>query len=516
MRMYDEIQGYRKEYVYEQYTRIVEDFKDYQKITKTKMLDAIYGVYSNSQNIIDICTKRELKYLEKILDSNSFVDYLDSKYDFERESLRNKFLIHWGFGEELLIPDEVVEEVKTALKHVRWNEKKKTDDLNEIVVSYCKMQGSALLHVVASFASGITGIEENHIWNHMLENKLFNYYVMIVLKDYETLGKNIPIAIHQDYYEISDELEKQRKVQGIAGAGKIDIRDYRTLFYHDFNVRNPKIKKFLNRLENMPIYSFPILSSIREFAMLNIDRTPLKKSIKNIPILQNEDLTELFHAMDEAMDEMPSGALNGFTPNEVKKLKEKENEIKIKKKKGYTPQKDACLSSKDASLFYKIYFGLLDFTNRKYKIKPNVKIYKQEGIDPNEIKDIVEKFWNQKEAIVLEFCISNPYRFSKKELQITGEFKKGIRGLFIIASFEDEYTAFMIQDKTYMIKGINSNIDEVVSYDQLPYPVMTSIIPFQDCLIYDGMLLGMGIRMDSGFYDVVVKEYETSTKYYHL
>ena len=129
--MYDEIQGYRKEYVYEQYTRIVEDFKDYQKITKTKMLDAIYGVYSNSQNIIDICTKRELKYLEKILDSNSFVDYLDSKYDFERESLRNKFLIHWGFGEELLIPDEVVEEVKKALKHVRWNEKKKTDDLNE-------------------------------------------------------------------------------------------------------------------------------------------------------------------------------------------------------------------------------------------------------------------------------------------------------------------------------------------------------------------------------------------------
>lgn len=37
MKMYDEINGFRKEYVYEQYTRIVEDFKDYEKITKVKM-----------------------------------------------------------------------------------------------------------------------------------------------------------------------------------------------------------------------------------------------------------------------------------------------------------------------------------------------------------------------------------------------------------------------------------------------------------------------------------------------
>ena len=56
MKMFEEIKDFRKEYVYEQYTRIVEDFKEYDKITKTKMLEAIYKVYEDSYNIIDICT----------------------------------------------------------------------------------------------------------------------------------------------------------------------------------------------------------------------------------------------------------------------------------------------------------------------------------------------------------------------------------------------------------------------------------------------------------------------------
>lgn len=36
MKMYDRINGYRKEYVYEQYTRIVREFKDYEKISKRR------------------------------------------------------------------------------------------------------------------------------------------------------------------------------------------------------------------------------------------------------------------------------------------------------------------------------------------------------------------------------------------------------------------------------------------------------------------------------------------------
>ena len=62
--MLEEIKYYKKEYVFDSYSRIVEDFKDYEKITKVNMLKAIFNVYSDYQNIIDICTTRELKYLK--------------------------------------------------------------------------------------------------------------------------------------------------------------------------------------------------------------------------------------------------------------------------------------------------------------------------------------------------------------------------------------------------------------------------------------------------------------------
>lgn len=527
MKMYEKINGFKKEYVYERYTRIVPNFKDYDRITKVKMLDAIYDVYSDYNNIIDICTTRELKYLKMVLDNKLTledllenpeelkIEYLDVKYDWERENLRHKFLLDYDYYKESHIPEEILDKVKAAIKNVNWKEHKKIDELNEIIVSYCKIQGSALLSTVASFGSKITGLSEDAVWKHMLSNKLFNYYVYIISKDFDTIGNNIPVAIHQDYYEIEEELEKQRRLQGLAGDKQIDIRIYKRLFYNDFDAQNPKIKKFLDEIQKLPFFWFSAIKIIREFAMLNIDRTSLKKSIQSVPALKYYDLTNFFKIMDEAMDEMPSGALNGFTPNEAKKLKVKQIQQEIKKEQSYIKQQNACLSKSDSKLFYKIYFGLLEFTNKKYEIR-NMKIYNHHGINPYELKDIIDKFWENKEAIVLEFCLANPYKFTKEELEITSEFKKGIRSMFIIAKYDLEYTAFMERDKVYMVKGLNDNIDNIISYKDLPYAAVTSIIPFKNVLTYDGMLLGIGVKMGNSFYDMVAKEYDNMMKYYHL
>ena len=64
MKMFEEIKSLRKDFVHDEYTRIVDNWKDYDKISKTKMLEAIYKVYSDYNNIIDICTEKELKYLK--------------------------------------------------------------------------------------------------------------------------------------------------------------------------------------------------------------------------------------------------------------------------------------------------------------------------------------------------------------------------------------------------------------------------------------------------------------------
>lgn len=102
---------------------------------------------------------------------------------------------------------------------------------------------------------------------------------------------------------------------------------YKTLFYNDFDINNKKIKRFLDEIKKLPFFWTLALDIIREFAVLNIDRGPLKESISNVPALKDYDLTDFFEILDEAMDEMPSGALNGFTPNEAKKIKAEEKSI---------------------------------------------------------------------------------------------------------------------------------------------------------------------------------------------
>ncbi len=350
----------------------------------------------------------------------------------------------------------------------------------------------------------------------MLDNKLFNYYVFIGSRKLDGYEERLPMAIYQDYYGIVDELEEQRKKQGLAGDKEVDIRVYKTLFYNDFDINNPKIKKCLDELEKLPFFWDEAIELIKEYAMLNEDRGPLKETIQSVPSLQYIDLNNFFKILDAAMDEMPSGALNGFTPNEAKEILTKKTNMQINKTKRYVKQENACISRSDAKLFYKIYFGLLEFTNKKYNINKYVKIYGQNGINPYEIQDIVEKYWENKEEITNEFCAVNPYKFSKEEVNVAREFKKGIRDSFIIARYELEYTAIMDDDKIYMVKGLNDNIDNVIPYTELPDMVMTSIIPFKGNLVYDGMLLGANIKFGNSFEEMVEKEYTTKMKYYHL
>lgn len=188
MKMYNEINYLRKDYVYDSYTKIVDDFKDYEKITKVKMLDAMYKVYSDYNNIISLCTVRELKYLKKLIESQIDIKepekemepntpeefeqffkkiYKESKEKekvaWEENCLRDKFLVRYDENHRyLVIPEEIIEFVTKAITNVEWKEQKKIDELNEVLVSYIKIQGSALLNTVATLASQITGIDEKN------------------------------------------------------------------------------------------------------------------------------------------------------------------------------------------------------------------------------------------------------------------------------------------------------------------------------------------------------------------
>lgn len=555
MKMLEEVKHLRKEFVYEQYTRIVPDFKDYEKITKTKMMEAIYKIYSDYNNIINICTTRELKYLRKVLNGktnkkinfpeefnlqNATEDELmeilkqrekikqqEKKTAWERKNLYDKFLIRFDYeNDKEIIPEEIIDLVKQALKQVDWKEKEKIDELNEIIVSYVKIQGSTLIVPLIQFVSAITDLDEETVNHHIFTNKLINYYLFIMKNDSDDYTKNIPMVVYQDYLEYYDELNEQRKKYGKAAPRKIDINSFKTIFYNDLDINNSKIKKFVQVLEKETQgYLFDnIIQSIRICALLNENREPIKNYIKSCigrssyyySQVDFSMIEKLITLMDEAMDEMPSGALNGLTPNEEKKLKLEEASFKKKKIEKYQKQQDACLGEKESKLFYKLYFALLEFTNQKYKINPNYKIYKQHGINPQEITNIIDMFWKNKDLIILEFCIVNPYKFTKEEIKLLDGFKKGIHDSFVLVQYERDYTLLMKNGKIYMVKGLNDNIDNIITYDKLPCFVETSLIEFNENIVYDGIISSFPVKFGMNFIKTVEKEYNESMKYYHL
>ena len=349
-----------------------------------------------------------------------------------------------------------------------------------------------------------------------LENsKLFKFYIFIEKVEVEDLGPTW-LGFYKEYYHLVDLIMEGKRDYSIGLTPSFDVRDYETLFYNDFNIRNKKIKGFYEKLKELPFFWFNAVPYIKQYAVLNKERESLKESISDVGVLKDYDLTEFFKLMDEAMDEMPSGVLNGLTPNQLKEKQNKEVARQIAKEKARIRQKDACLSSKDADLFYELYFAVLDFVNKKYSINNKLKIYRGKGLDPNELSVIVDKFWSEKDSIIDEFCNKNPYKFNDEELEMVKNFKKGIRNMFIICDYLEDYTAVMGKDRCYMIKGLTCNIDEVIEYETLPAPTMMIIFPFKDVLVYDGMIATYPIKIGSAMEDMIMADYNKSIKYYHL
>lgn len=59
----------------------------------------------------------------------------------------------------------------------------------------------------------------------------------------------------------------------------------------------------------------------------------------------------------------------------------------------------------------------------------------------------------------------------------------------MIVGFDKDYTKILVEDgKLYMVKGLKSNIDKVVSRELIPTLISTTLIMFKGTIVYSGLL----------------------------
>lgn len=495
MKLKDEYKKLPKDLVYDMYESLVYKVKYYDNITRDKMLDSIISEYKQEGYLYHICTERELLFLKYIKDNKLTKEDL-KKYEWEINELNKKAIFSLV---DLKVFEEQLDNVNKALNMFNKESKKAEDNLVTFMISVIKINGTLLTKAFQSMLNSLYHMDEK-AFNAHLAHPLFHFYVDYHMIDFHDSEEEE--LFYREYWDELDELALRRQELAIAGTLKLDIRDNYDIFYYGFPIHNVKVKKMYDEVSKL---------KLKDFYFRVIDDARLLYDYENLSLFFEDE--KLLEIVKDALDEIPSGALNGFTPKNYQKELEKKEKLDTKFKGG---QKNAHLKQEDAKLFYKLYFALLEYTNNKYHLSNIKKIYKQNGINPMAIYPINEYLWKNRNVID-DFVKDNPYKFNNEELKIVEGFKTGINDNFVIAGYDEEYTKLLDGNgKLYMIKGINCNIEEIIPNSELPVFINTTILMFKDTIIFNSFFATHEIKFGNDFKEIVINEMKNVIKYYHL
>ena len=497
MKLREEIVKEPKGLVYDvYYDSLVYEKKDYDNITRKQMIEEIIEEYNKENYLFNICTERELKFL-KYLQNHELKadDYL--KYEWEIKELNLKLILN---GTKIY--EEQIENVNAALEEYKTHNKN-IDDFVTFVIGMVKLNANMLSDIIKSTAKSIFKLSDEAI-NAFLGHPLIHFYCGFYEQYIESLDKYVEMIYYREYEDFLDDVDELRKKFGIAGSLKINMQDYYDIFYYGFPINKPTVKKMYDEINKLNNYLI-IFKSIDLARLYNDEELVYKE-------LLTEKQIKIVH---EALLDIPCAVMNGFTPREHQK--EKENEKILSQKFTVIPQNNAKISKNAADEYYKLYFGLLDYINKKEKICPSLKrIYKQEGLNVHDLFPIDDYLWKNKDTIIDEFIKINPNKFNEEELEIIKEFKNSETGTFFVVGFEREYTMFLKDGKIYMVKGIRDNIDNILLSRKFPIIVNTTLLMFKGNIIYNSFFKQTTIGFGNDVKEMALKDMAKALKYYHI
>lgn len=156
------------------------------------------------------------------------------------------------------------------------------------------------------------------------------------------------------------------------------------------------------------------------------------------------------------------------------------------------------LSEPDAKRFYTIWLSLLHYVNQKKSI---VTTYPDNwndagSVDIGDVADIREVLWDDL-TLIDQYATDNPENLSEADLAIALSWKDRIVGSFYIFRYLKSSAVFLDDAKAYAVLGISNSFEEMFG-DYLPIFVETVLIPFEDKIIYDSLIMPYPVLIGGG------------------
>jgi hypothetical protein len=154
--------------------------------------------------------------------------------------------------------------------------------------------------------------------------------------------------------------------------------------------------------------------------------------------------------------------------------------------------------------FYRVWFSLLLHANRKYGLIEGLKAPADPlrlSISVEDASALRDKVWAEDDALD-SFVADNPHALPPGDLALSSSWRHRVSGHFFIFRHLKRYTVFLDDSspaRAYGVLGLRSPMEEVVG-PYLPIMVEAILLPFEDKIVYDGLLapypvlFGGGIR----------------------
>lgn len=168
------------------------------------------------------------------------------------------------------------------------------------------------------------------------------------------------------------------------------------------------------------------------------------------------------------------------------------------------------LAEADATLFYKLMFGLQFYVSQQLNLQPKAKTQEVYNKLDQQEKLKVRNAVYEHPALIDTFLKENPATFAAEELAIVAEWKNFVAGDFFIERYLKKYSIWIGDGspaKVYGVLGITQSIEDFIDRAYLPLRVQSVLLPFKGQIIYDGLLIPYNILFGSGIKAELKEEY---------
>ena len=174
----------------------------------------------------------------------------------------------------------------------------------------------------------------------------------------------------------------------------------------------------------------------------------------------------------------------------------------------------ATLAPEDRKTFFRLFLPLLDYTNQAFEVSELLDEQLRRGCPSHqELKMVADVLWENPD-IIDEYieAVRNQFGLEEADRHLLEGWRKPVTGNFVLERHLSKGSVFIEAEteKVYLVKGLSDPWSEMLKNLAPPILMRTTLIPFRDIIISDGLIALENIRFGAGYRESFKEIYLTA------